>query len=42
MKIFVVGKKTNKYMAFDNIREHFYIDEPHTGDNIDELNPYYC
>lgn len=42
MKIFVVGKKTNKYMAFDNIREHFYIDEPHTGNNIDELNPYYC
>ena len=42
MKIFVVGKKTNKYIAFDNIREHFYIDEPHTGENIDDLNPYYC
>lgn len=42
MKILVVGKTTDKYLPFDNIREHFYIDEPHEGENIDSLNPYYC
>lgn len=26
----------------DNIREKFLIDQPHEGDNIDFLNPWYC
>lgn len=42
MKIYVVGSSKNKFLPLDNIREKFLIDEPHFGDNIDRLNPWYC
>ena len=42
MKIYVVGSSKNKFLPLDNIREKFLIDQPHEGDNIDELNPWYC
>lgn len=42
MKIYVVGSSKNKFLPLDNIRERFLIDQPHEGDNIDFLNPWYC
>ena len=42
MKIYVVGNSKNKFLPLDNIREKFLIDQPHEGDNIDFLNPWYC
>lgn len=42
MKIYVVGSSKNKFLPLDNIREKFLIDEKHDGDNIDNLNPWYC
>ena len=42
MKIYVVGSSKNKFLPLDNIREKFLIDQPHEGDNIDFLNPWYC
>lgn len=42
MKIYVVGSSKNKFLPLDNIREKFLIDQPHEGDNIDSLNPWYC
>lgn len=42
MKIYVVGSSKNKFLPLDNIREKFLIDQPHEGDNIDYLNPWYC
>ena len=42
MKIYVVGSSKNKFLPLDNIREKFLIDKPHEGDNIDDLNPWYC
>lgn len=42
MKIYVVGNSENKFLPLDNIREKFLIDQPHEGDNIDFLNPWYC
>lgn len=42
MKIYVVGSSKNKFLPLDNIREKFLIDESHEGDNIDNLNPWYC
>lgn len=42
MKIYVVGSSKNKFLLLDNIREKFLIDQPHDGDNIDFLNPWYC
>lgn len=42
MKIYVVGSSKNKFLPLDNIREKFLIDQPHKGDNIDFLNPWYC
>lgn len=42
MKIYVVGSSKNKFLPLDNIREKFLIDEKHEGDNIDNLNPWYC
>lgn len=42
MKIYVVGSSKNKFLHLDNIREKFLIDQPHEGDNIDFLNPWYC
>ena len=42
MKIYVVGSSKNKFLPLDNIREKFLINQPHEGDNIDFLNPWYC
>lgn len=42
MKIYVVGSSKNKFLPLDNIREKFLIDKPHEGDNIDNLNPWFC
>ena len=42
MKIYVVGNTNNKFLPLDNIREKFYVNAPHEGDNIDKLNPWYC
>ena len=42
MKILVVGNSKNKFLPLDDIREKFLVDEKHTGDNIDSLNPWYC
>lgn len=42
MKIYVVGSSKNKFLPLDNIREKFLVDQPHQGDNIDFLNPWYC
>lgn len=42
MKIYVVGSSKNRFLPLDNIREKFLVDQPHEGDNIDFLNPWYC
>lgn len=42
MKIYVVGSSKNKFLPLDNIREKFLIDQKHAGDNIDNLNPWFC
>ena len=42
MSIYVVGSSKNSFVIPDSIRKIFYVDKPHTGDNIDYLNPYYC
>ena len=42
MKIYVVGSSKNSFLPLDNIREKFFVDETHDGDNIDFLNPWYC
>lgn len=42
MKIYVVGSSKNNFLPLDNIRKKFLIDQPHAGDNIDFLNPWYC
>lgn len=42
MKIYVAGCSTNKFLPMDNIREPYYVDQPHEGRNIDFLNKWYC
>lgn len=42
MKIYVVGSSKNKFLPLDNIREKFIVDAKHDGDNVDNLNPWYC
>jgi hypothetical protein len=42
MKIYVVGSSKNRFLPLNSIREKFLIDQPHEGDNIDFLNPWYC
>ena len=42
MKIYVVGSNKNIFLPLDDIREKFIINETHKGDNIDDLNPWYC
>lgn len=42
MKIYVVGSSKNRFLPLNNIREKFLIDKPHEGDNIDNLNSWYC
>lgn len=42
MKIYVAGASTNRFLPMDNIREPYFVDKPHDGDNIDSLNKWYC
>lgn len=42
MSIYVVGSSKNMFLENDSIREKFIVDEPHAGQNIDHLNPWYC
>lgn len=42
MKIYVVGSDKNNFLKLNNIREKFIINNKHEGDNIDNLNPWYC
>lgn len=42
MKIYVVGAAHNRFLPMENGRRKFVINEPHEGDNIDHLNPWYC
>lgn len=42
MKIFVVGSTKNHFLPLDKIRQKFFINQKHEGDNIDSLNPWYC
>jgi hypothetical protein len=40
--IYVVGDSRKKFIKLDSIRSKFLVDAPHTGDNIDKLNKYFC
>ena len=40
--IYVVGSTKNKFRRLDNLREKFFVDQPHNGDNIDRFNPFCC
>lgn len=42
MKIYVVGSSKDKFFKLDESREKFLIDKQHEGDNIDNVNPWYC
>lgn len=42
MKIYVVGDSSKSFANLDNIREKYIVNEPHLGNNIDFLNPWYC
>lgn len=42
MSIYVVGSSKNLFLECDDIREKFIVDEKHVGQNIDQLNPWYC
>ena len=42
MKIYVVGSSKNRFLPLNNIREKFIIDAEHEGENIDNLNPWFC
>ena len=39
--IHVIGSSKNKFLLTP-FREKFIVDEPHDGDNIDNMNPWYC
>ena len=39
--IHVIGSSKNKFLLTP-FREKFVVDEPHDGDNIDNMNPWYC
>lgn len=41
IKIFVVGNTKDAFLPIDDIRQKFFWDLPHSGDNIDTLNPWY-
>lgn len=42
MKIYVVGSSKNRFLPLNNIREKFIINAEHDGENIDNLNPWFC
>ena len=39
--IHVIGSSKNKFLLTP-FRKKFIVDEPHDGDNIDNMNPWYC
>ena len=39
--IHVIGSSKNNFIL-SPFREKFVVDEPHEGDNIDNMNPWYC
>lgn len=39
--IHVIGSSKNKFLLTP-FREKLVVDEPHDGDNIDNMNPWYC
>lgn len=42
-EIYIVGSSKNKFLDLPNDTfTRFYVDQPHEGDNIDNLNPWYC
>ena len=42
MNIYVVGSSIKTFSGLDSNRTKFLVDRPHSGDNIDYLNPWYC
>ena len=42
MKIYVVGSSKNRFLPLNDIREKFIINAEHEGENIDNLNPWFC
>lgn len=40
--IYTVGATKNSFLPMGDFRVKFLVDQKHTGDNIDRLNPYYC
>lgn len=42
VKIYVVGGSKNSFLPVNHIREKFFVDVSHDGDNIDGLNKWYC
>lgn len=43
MKIYVVGNSKDLFLpSSDSIRQRFYVNEKHEGDNVDDMNPWYC
>lgn len=41
VEIYVVGSSKNRFLLND-VRKPYLIDQKHEGDNIDNLNPWYC
>ena len=44
MKVYVIGNTKDLYLPFpeNGFRQKFFVNQTHEGDNIDELNPWYC
>lgn len=42
MIIFTSGPSNKKFINRKYKTEHYYVDKPHTKENIDSLNPWYC
>lgn len=44
MKVYVIGNTKDLYLHFpeNGFRQKFFVNQTHEGDNIDELNPWYC
>ena len=40
--IYVVGDSSKKFRVLDGIRTKFIVDAQHVGDNIDQVNNYFC
>lgn len=42
MSVYVVGSSKNQFLPLDGFHKKFLVDQKHSGDNIDWLNPWYC